>query len=156
MVKQLIQELIEWVETYSFVYFTGCNVNVQRHLGAPQPLYLRPADGQFVLPQTINGIIQVQANGTINVHCPSGFQGRFQSHRERTINTTCISGNDFRAVNTQIRFNELRCVSLPPHQVRRMPQRCLGGHLFEVGFNAESRFLRYKQNSAFLQPRFKF
>lgn len=126
-----------------FVYFAACGVNIARDLGLPQPLYLRPADGQFIWPQTLAGIIQLGRNAAINVHCPNGFQGRFQSHQQRTISAACVSGNQFTAVNQQVRFNEFRCVRPPPHQPRPTNQRCPGGgHLFEIGFTAESRYLR--------------
>lgn len=124
------------------MFFTDCNVRLANGLGLPQPLYLRPDNGQFMLPQTSAGIVQVGSSRVINVHCPGGFQGRFQSHRNRTLAAACVSGVQFTAANTQFQFNELRCVRAPPHQIRRTTQRCPGGQIAEVGFTVESRFLR--------------
>lgn len=122
--------------------FEECNVQLARHLGLPQPLYLRPDNGQFMLPQTSAGVIQLPKNSVINVYCPAGFKGKLQSSQEKTIAATCISGIQFNAVNAIIEFNEFVCTRPPRHKAKRTLQKCPGGQIAEIGFDTESKFLR--------------
>lgn len=127
-----------------FFPLAGCKLQIASHLGKPQPLYLRSDNVQFLMPQTSTGTIQLGVNKTINVHCPSGFQGKFDSYKGKTIAAACISGIDFWAANQSVRFDELRCLRVPPHQPKRTMKSCRNGKIVEVGFDTETQFLRYR------------
>lgn len=138
-------------ESFSFIFvishlplssIEACDININRHLGDPQPLYLRSDDGQFVFPTSSTGIFSLNQNQTVDVYCPSGFRGQLKDHPNKTITTQCIAGTQFSVDNNQtIEFKKIVCNRLPPHQQRLTSRKCATGRIVEIGFQTERNWL---------------
>lgn len=115
---------------------------MQRDLGYPQPLYLSSDDGQFLLPETSAGIIELNQNESVDVFCPSGFRDRFEGYKNKTISAYCVSNKEFRVGDEKIKFNELACIQMPPHEQKLTNQICPNGQIVEIGFQTETNWLK--------------
>lgn len=123
-----------------YVYFSiGCAINVNRDLGEPQPLLIRPHTSEFVVPRTSAGIIRMRRGEPIELYCSDGFRG---IEGGKTIIATCLGGSNFRINNDEREFNEISCNKRnPDHTARRTNRVCRGGEIAQIGYNIGSRWL---------------
>jgi hypothetical protein len=120
-----------------------CFVNINRDLGNPQPLYIRPGTEKFVHPLNRNGIIEMAANEEMELFCTNAFATP-SDVESNLIRISCVSDTRFQHNGIIYNINQFTCRNWPTSVAQRRATitRCFNqGTLIDVGFQVNERFL---------------
>lgn len=95
------------------MHFSGCIIDINRHLSEPSPLLINPTTRNFIRTADTRGNIRLAVNEPLLLAC-SGLNNfltvRGAGAHERTA--TCVSGQTFRVDNINYHINQLVCVNV--------------------------------------------
>jgi hypothetical protein len=132
----------------------GCEIDVKRDLGFPQPLYIKPNTTKIFHPTDRRGILKLAKNQKIELFCTNGFaspKGISSSSNDNDNSTTtvtldCAHENRFTLNGRLFNFNEFSCRKYPYFSIRQRSEneKCFNNStLLDIGFemNNNERFI---------------
>ncbi|KAG4069699.1 hypothetical protein HA402_002278 [Bradysia odoriphaga] len=118
----------------------GCIININQHLGNPQPLLIVPDTRQFFQPNKAGEII-LETNEQLELFCSKTFL--FPISTSNTVIVSCLENDTVLYNKAPIDFKSIKCSSHAYHTTRQTHRSCYdNSDLIQIGFNiTNDRFL---------------
>lgn len=125
-------------------YRKGCEVDVRRDLGNPQPLYIKPNSTEIFHPTDHSGTLKLERSQQIELFCTNGFVSPRAIVDRNLVTLECAYENLFNMNGRSFHFNEFSCRKNPYFSVRQRKQgqdeRCFNNSTFlDIGYEVNTQ-----------------
>uniref|UniRef100_A0A336MTT0 CSON006568 protein n=1 Tax=Culicoides sonorensis TaxID=179676 RepID=A0A336MTT0_CULSO len=118
----------------------GCDLNINRDLPDPQPLFMKPGQNISILPDNHDGIVHLVNGQELELFCTEGLAVNSQS---KSAKVQCSKNDYMKMNNKEYKIHDLKCHKTSRPITKEVGKCYQNAILIEIGYKIQdNRFLK--------------